>query len=153
MTSAAEHLEIAIRYLTAAVAQNWSDTARQALISVGRAEAALGPESLLTAPSVASEREALRAAAASTGELVRQAALTIDSLALEPDDEDALEEALLARTGYQDLLDMGTWPSPPLPAFDLTEVDRELATVVTKASPPRPAGIPPPHTWWHPDSP
>ena len=147
MSPAAAHLVAARQHLTAAAAQNWSDTARQALIYVGRAEAAL-ESSLLTEPSVAAEREALRAAAAEVGELVRQAALTIDSLALEPDDEDALEEALLARTGYQDLLDMRTWPEPPLPAFDLGEVDRELAIVVAECHPPVPAGIPPAHTWW-----
>ncbi|UZN03703.1 hypothetical protein [Cellulomonas sp. S1-8] len=141
------HLVAARQHLEAAALQNWSDTARQALTCVGRAEAALA-SSLVAEPSVAAEREAVRTAAAAVGELVRQAALTIDSLALEPDDDDALQEALLARTGYQDLLDMGTWPQPPLPAFDLAEVDRELAVVVARRRPPVPAGIPAGHTWW-----
>ena len=147
MTPAMSYLIAARKHLEAAVLQNWSATARQALTYVGRAEAAL-ESSLLTEPSVATEREAVRAAAAAAGELVRRAALTIDSLALDTEDEDALEEALLARTGYQDLLDLSTWPEPPLPAFDLDCVDQELAIVVARRRPPVPAGIPAGHTWW-----
>ena len=148
MISASEHLDTAIRYLAAAAAQNGSDTARQALISVGRAEAALGPESLVTAPSMAAARDALRSASVEMGELVRQAALTIDSMSLEHDNSDALEEALLARTGYQDLVDMEVWREPPLAPFDLNEIDKELAIVVARSAPPVAAGIPPTHTWW-----
>lgn len=149
MSTVVSLLVTARRYLEAAAVQSWSDTARQGLTSVGRAEAALAA-SLLTEPSVASELEGVRAAAAPVGELVRQAVLTLDSLALDRDDADGLEEALLARTGYQDLLDLGTWPQPPLPASVLGEVDVELAAVVADRRPRVPAGVPASHTWWWP---
>jgi len=150
VTDAAAFLAAALDRLTAAAAQDWPATARTALINVGLAEAALGAESLVTAPSVAAEREALKAAAADTERLIARAAANIDTLLTQRDDDSALEDALLARTGYQDLLDMGTWPEPPLDDFHLGEVDEELADAVAASPPTVPPGIPPEHTWWRP---
>jgi hypothetical protein len=133
-------------------AQRYDDagSAINALIYVGMAEVALGRDSLVSAPRAAVQRDALRSSAEAHGDLIARAAANLDVRIRQRPDDDGLVDALLARTGYQVLLDLGTWPEPPLDDFHLGEVDEELAEAVAAAPPDVPEGVPPSHRWWWP---
>ena len=97
----------------------------------------------------------LRDLAAGNAEPIGWAILTV-TIALYGDDPDALVEALLARSAFQILLDLGVWDECPVDAGHLADVDDDLAEAVEArrlddAGPVElPAAIPAHHTWWLP---
>ncbi|BFU43192.1 hypothetical protein [Krasilnikovia sp. MM14-A1004] len=143
-----QHVDAALRELDFAAAHDDAASAINALTRIGLAEAALGPRSLTDAPEAATQREALRAAAGGHGPLIARAAANVD-VPMRRGDE-GLVDALLARTGYQVLLDLGAWAQPPLDDFHLGEADDELADAVAAGPPEVPDGIPRTHRWWWP---
>jgi hypothetical protein len=145
----AQRIESALAELDYAARRDDAAGAINALTYVGLAEAELGGESLASAPRAAAQRDELRARAADHPDLIARAAANLDVL-IRRRPEDGLVDALLARTGYQVLLDLGTWPEPPLDEFHLGETDEELAEAVAAAPPEVPAGVPPAHRWWWP---
>ncbi|GAB1642222.1 hypothetical protein [Krasilnikovia sp. MM14-A1259] len=145
MSDVDEQVQAALRELAYAAAHDDAESAINALTRIGLAEAALGPRSLAEVPKAA---DVLRAAAAGHGPLIARAAANVDVAMRRGDD--GLVDALLARSGYQVLLDLGTWPQPPLDDFHLGEADEELADAVAADPPEVPDGIPHTHRWWWP---
>ncbi|GAB1693636.1 hypothetical protein KRM28CT15_54390 [Krasilnikovia sp. M28-CT-15] len=153
MSAVGQQVDAALRELEFAAAHDDAASAINALTRIGLAEAALGSHSLAgpRRPEDAAEREAadtLRKAAAAQGPLIARAAANVDVAMRRGDD--GLTDALLARSGYQVLLDLGTWPQPPLDDFHLGEADEELADAVAANPPQVPDGIPRTHRWWWP---
>ncbi len=64
--------------------------------------------------------------------------------------EDGLQDSLMARSGYQMLLDRKIWTAPPVDDFHLGEVDEELLEAVREFPQQRPANLPAAHFWWGP---
>jgi hypothetical protein len=143
----------AVELLGSAVATDDVSLARQAFQFLARAESALPEKSLVDAPEAAPIREQLRRlAAADDTELMARTAANV-TRPLSKDWPEGLRDALLGRSGYQLLQDMGTWTKPPLSEFHLADVDDDLADA-TEAHPLAPgeipAGLPASHTWWWP---
>lgn len=142
----------AVALLEYALADDNVDRATEALSAIGRAEALSGQDRVPASSSDASElRETLRRLAASDPDLLGRAAAN----AVYPWRDyggQGLPDALFARSGYQVLLDMGTWPEPPLSAYHLLNVDTELREALSEQPLPSdevPTGFPETHTWWH----
>ena len=143
------HVEAALTEFDFATAHDDAGSAINALTFVGMAQRDLGDQPL----AATTEAAALKARAADHPDLIARAAANLDLPATQRRGQDGLLDSLYARTGYQLLLDMGTWPEPPLSDFHLGEVDDELAEAVAAAPPEVPPGIPPSHTWWRPLTP
>lgn len=143
-------VESAVSLLERAVAADDVDAARLGFERIARAEAALGDGSLRSAPEAEEQRDALRRLAAADPPLMARAAANVTT-PLVLHGRDGLRDALLARSGYQVLLDLDTWPEPPLSAFHQLDVDEALADAAEE-EPLRPdevpAGLPASHTWW-----
>ncbi|HSK98566.1 MAG TPA: hypothetical protein VK891_18205 [Euzebyales bacterium] len=143
-------VESAVALLERAVAGDDVDAARQAFERIARAEAALGADSLASAPQAEAQRAELRRLAGADPDLMARTAANV-TIPLLRHGRDGLRDALLGRSGYQVLLDLGTWPEPPLSDFHLADVDEALADAVAD-EPLRPDevpdGLPASHTWW-----
>lgn len=112
-----------------------------ALELVGRAAVAL-PFAPLPVATVTAFRGEAR--------LVAQAVALLGALAAD-DGAPALTHLLLARSGYQALLDVRAWRTPPLEGIHLQRTDAALVALVRTAgseAPARPRGAPATHTWW-----
>jgi hypothetical protein len=106
----------------------------------------------VSAPQAEAQRAALRRLAGSDPDLMARTAANV-TIPLLRHGREGLREALLGRSGYQVLLDLGAWPEPPLSDFHLADVDEALADAVVD-EPLRPDevpdGLPASHRWWRP---
>lgn len=94
--------------------------------------------------------ESTRALLAAHPDLVRGAVAVLGSMS-EMYGAEVLRSVLLARSGYQVLLDAGVWASAPLDEPSVAEGDEEIEALAARvALPPDevPAHVPPSHTWW-----
>lgn len=132
------------------------ERAVQALAEIARAAEAFDWN--LDRPQAAEFATELRDLAAGDSALIGWAILTVTN-GLYGDDPDGVVEALLARSGFQALLDLGAWPESPVDAGHLADVDDELTEAVEArrleeaGSIERPVSIPTHHSWWVPAPP
>ncbi len=145
--STGDRLAAAGRYLRRALDNDAPDHARRAYELVGQAQAELNGTSLTAPPLRHLLLDELGSLLA--GDPVLAARAAVDIATPVQFNEDLLG-SLLARSGYQVLLDAGVWEEPPLSDFHLAEVDEALAEAVEhEGGVEVPAGIPATHTWWH----
>ncbi len=123
----------------------------QALVEIAKAAGALGWD--LDRSDAESVAATLRAMATRDRQLVDWAVLTVTNL-LYDDDPGEVVDALLARSGYQLLRDLGDDADSRLDPGHLADVDAELAEVVEErglaalVAQRRPTAIPHSHSWW-----
>ncbi len=130
-------------------------TAAQVLTLIGRAADIVGWARLLRDPAAEPERERLRSLARDDADMLGWASLILTE-ALYDDDPRALVDALYARSGFQVLVDIGTWGGPAVDESHLANIDNELIGAVSEGRldpADRPAGIPASHVWWFPSTP
>jgi hypothetical protein len=151
-----DHLVAARALLDRARAADEPERAVQALAEIARAAEAF--EWDLDRPEAAEFTRELRDLVAGDAALIGWAVLTVTN-GLYGDDPDGVVEALLARSAFQALLDLGVWDESPVDAGHLADVDDELTEAVEErrlsdAEPLEgPTSIPRHHSWWVPASP
>jgi hypothetical protein len=150
-----DHIVAATALLDLARAADQPGRAVQALAECARAAEAFDWK--LDRPEAAETAAELRDFAAGDAALLGWAVLTVTN-GLYGDDPDGVVEALLARSGFQVLLDLGVWEECPVDAGHLADVDDELAEAVEErrlddGPLERPVTIPTHHTWWIPPPP
>ena len=144
--STGQRLAAAARYLRRALDNDATGDARQGYELVGLAQAELEPGASLAEPP---QRELLDdLEPLLTRNLVLAARAAVDVTTPAQFNRGVLA-SLLARSGYQVLLDARIWPEPPLSEYHLRDVDESLAEALEEAGAIEvPIGIPPTHTWW-----
>jgi hypothetical protein len=139
-----QRLSAAARYLRLALDNDATADARRGYQLVGLALAELPDPGMAGFPALIRDR--LGRLLTSDPVLAARAAADIASPA---QDDGDVRASLLARSGYQVLLDAGVWTQPPLSDFHLAEVDEGLAEALALHGAPQvPEGIPASHTWW-----
>jgi len=129
-------------------------TAAQVLTLIGQAANTVGWAWLVHDPGAEPVRQQLRSLASNDAEMLGWASLILTE-ALYDDDPHALVDALYARSGFQVLVDIGTWDGPAVDGPHLANIDNDLVEAVTEGRldpADRPAGIPPSHVWWFPST-